>query len=159
VGKYRVALIAAGGLLLAFGAFRLVTHLDRSDLVALATWMIVAVVLHDFVIAPATVGTGVLLTHVPPRARRYLQGALIVGALITVIAIPLIGRRDTLPAVKAILLRDYAANLALLLGLTVGVALLLYVVRVVHDRLAADETGPDVEPEAHATSRSEKRIR
>lgn len=141
MGKYRVALIAAGGLLLACGALRLVTHLDHSDLVALAVWMIVAVALHDFVIAPATVGTGVLLTHVPPRARRYVQGALIAGALIAVIAIPLIGRRGTLPVVKAILLRDYAANLALLLGLTVAVAVLLYVVRVIHD--STERGSPD----------------
>jgi hypothetical protein len=142
VGKYRVALIAAGGLLLALGAFRLVTNLAHSELITLAAWLVVAVALHDLVIAPATVGTGVLLTRVPPRARRYVQGALIVGALITVIAIPLIGRRGTLPAVKAILLRDYAANLALLLGLTVGVALVLYVVRVLHDRRSADRPLP-----------------
>ena len=50
MGKYRVGLIAIGGLLLAFGAFRLVTHLDHSDLFALAAWMVVAVALHDFVI-------------------------------------------------------------------------------------------------------------
>jgi hypothetical protein len=142
VGKYRVALIAAGGLLLALGAFRLVTNLDNSELITLAAWLVVAVALHDLVIAPATVGTGVLLTRVPPRARRYVQGALIVGALITVIAIPLIRRRGTLPAVKAILLRDYAANLALLLGLTVGVALILYVVRVLRDRRSADRPLP-----------------
>jgi hypothetical protein len=138
VGKYRVALIAAGALLLTFGALRLVTNLDRSDLITLAAWMVVAVVLHDLVIAPVTVGTGVLLTRVPARARRYVQGSLIVGALITVIAIPLIARRDTLPMVKAILLRDYGINLALLLGLTAGVAFLLYAVRVLHDRRSTD---------------------
>ena len=66
----------------------------------------------------------------PPRARRYLQGALLVGALITVIAIPLIGRQGTQPESKAILLRDYAANLALLLGMTAAVALVLYALRV-----------------------------
>ena len=40
---YRIALAVAGGLLLAFGAFRLVTELDASDLVALALWLVVAV--------------------------------------------------------------------------------------------------------------------
>jgi hypothetical protein len=142
--KYRVGLVAGGALLLAFGAFRLLTHLDHSQLFALAVWMVVAVALHDFVIAPATVGTGALLTRVPPRGRRYVQGALIVGALITVIAIPLIGRRDTLPTVKAILLRDYAGNLALLLGLTVGIALVLYGARVIRDRRPADGVETEV---------------
>ena len=56
--KYRIALCVAGGLLLAFGAFRLVTKLDPGDLLALALWLVAAVALHDGVIAPLTVGTG-----------------------------------------------------------------------------------------------------
>ena len=131
---YRIGLAVAGTLLLALGAFRLVTELARSDLLALGLWLVVAVALHDAVIAPLTVGVGVTLTRVPDRARRYLQGALIVGALVTVIALPLINRRDTQPVTKAILQRDYAGNLALLLGLTAAVALVLYAVRVIRDR-------------------------
>ena len=50
------------------------------------------------------------------------------------IAIPLINRRNSQPAVKAILLRDYAGNLALLLGLTAAVAAALYALRVLRDR-------------------------
>jgi len=76
-------------------------------------------------------------TRVPARARRYLQGALIVGATITVIAIPLIARRGTQPPSKAIVLRDWAANLSLLLGLTVAVALILYAFRVLRDQQPA----------------------
>ena len=134
--KYRIALIVAGALLLAFGAFRLVTQLDHGDLFVLAVWLVMAVVLHDLVVAPATVGAGVALTLVPPRARRYVQGVLVVGALVTVIAIPLIRRRNTQPAIKAILLRDYAGNLALLLGLIVAVGVALYLARVFRDRTA-----------------------
>jgi len=133
VRKYRIALVLSGGLLLTFGAFRLFTQLDPGDLVVLALWLAAAVVLHDWVIAPITVGTGVALTRVPPRSRRYLQGALIVGALITVIAVPLIGRRDTQPESKAILLRDYSVNLALLLGMTAAMALALYALRVLRE--------------------------
>ncbi len=127
--NYRIAIGVAGGMLLGFGVFRLVTQLDTSDLVALVLWLIAAVALHDGLIAPLTVGTGVALTRVPPRARRYLQGGLVVAALITVIAIPLIARQGTQPPPKAILLRDYAANLSLLLGMTIAVALVLYFVR------------------------------
>ena len=136
--KYRVALVLSGGLLLTFGAFRLVTQLDPGDLVVLALWLIAAVALHDWVIAPITVGTGVVLTGVPPRSRRYLQGALIVGALITVIAVPLIGRQGTQPESKAILLRDYSANLALLLGLTAAIAVVLYALRVLREHRQTD---------------------
>jgi hypothetical protein len=134
VRPYRIALCAAGGLLLAFGAFRLVTKLDQPDLWALLLWLVVAVAVHDGVVAPLTVGVGVTLTRVPSRARRYVQGALVVGAMVTVVAVPLIGRRGTQPSVKALLLRDYAGNLALLLGLVAAVAVLLYAARVVRER-------------------------
>jgi hypothetical protein len=146
---YRIALVAAGALLLALGVFRLVTELAFGDLITLALWLVAAVALHDGVIAPVTAGVGVTLTRVPARARRYVQGALIVGALITVIAIPLIHRRDTQPAVKAILQRDYAGNLALLLGLTLAVALVMYALRVMRDRGSAtpDVTASDVDTE------------
>ena len=131
---YRIALCVAGGLLLAFGLLRLVTKLDPPDLWVLLLWLVVAVAVHDCVVAPLTVGVGVTLARVPPRARRYVQGALVVGALVTVVAVPLIGRRGTQPSVKALLLRDYAGNLALVLGLVAAVALLLYAARVVRER-------------------------
>ncbi|MCW2846162.1 MAG: hypothetical protein JWR90_136 [Marmoricola sp.] len=131
--KYRIALAVPGAALLAFGVFRLVTQLEGGDLFALAIWLAVAVALHDGVVAPVTAGTGLLLTRVAPAPRRYLQGALLAGGLITVIAIPLIGREGTQPRSKAILLRDYGGNLMLLLGLTAAVALVLYGFRVVRD--------------------------
>lgn len=140
--RYRIALCVAGGLLVAFGAFRLVTTLDLADLMVLALWLVVAIALHDAVIAPLTVGTGVLLTQLPSRVRRYVQGALVAGALVTFVAVPLVHRRDTQPEVKAILLRNYAGNLALLLGLIAAVALALYTARVFRDhepRAAGDK--------------------
>ncbi len=124
-------------MLLTFGVFRLVTGLDVGDLVVLGVWLAAAVVLHDGLVAPFTVGIGAALTRVPPRGRRYLQGALVVGALITVVALPLIDRRGTQPESKAILLRAYSGNLALLLGLTAAVALVLYLLRALRDQRAA----------------------
>ena len=142
--KYRIALIVSGALLACLGAFRLLTQLDHSDLVALVVWLVAAVVLHDLVIAPATVGTGVLLTRVPPRARRYVQAALIAGAMVTVIAIPLIAREGTQPSVKATLQRNYVANLALLLGLVIAVAVILYLTRAWR---SSDTRHPPVQPD------------
>ncbi len=135
---YRIGLGVTGGALLAFGVFRLVTDLDPGDLFVLAVWLIAAVALHDGLVAPLTVGTGVALTRVPPRARRYVQGALVVAAMLTVIAIPLIDRRGTQPRAEAILLRDYTTNLALLLGLTAAFALALYLVRVLREQRRDD---------------------
>ncbi len=130
----RIALGLAGGLLMTFGIFRLLTDLDPGDLVVLGIWLVVALALHDGVVAPLTAGVGVTLTRVAPRARRYLQGGLIVAAMVTVIALPLINREGTQPAAESILMRDYAANLALLLALVAAVAAVLYVARVIRDR-------------------------
>jgi hypothetical protein len=146
VRTYRIALGVAGGLLLTFGLFRLVTKLDTGDLLVLLVWLGAGVALHDGLVAPITIGTGVALTRAPPRARRYLQGALLGGALITIIAIPLIWRQGTQPVAKAILLRDYAANLTLLLGMTAAVALVLYALRVLRNSRPA---GPPREGDAN----------
>lgn len=132
--RTRTALGVAGVALIAFGLFRLLTDLDPGDLVVLGVWLLVAVLIHDGVVAPATVGVGVALTRLPARGRRYVQGGLIVGALVTVLALPLINREGTQPAAESLLMRDYAANLALLLGLVAAVAAVLYAARVIRDR-------------------------
>jgi hypothetical protein len=126
----RIALGVAGVLLALFGIFRLATEVPVSDLVVLALWLIAAVAIHDGVLSPVVVAVGALLTRVPARGRRYLQAAFVTGAMVTVIALPMIYRRDSQPPQKAILLRDYAGNLAILLGIIAALTLVLYAVRV-----------------------------
>jgi hypothetical protein len=128
--RWRIALGTAGMLLGLFGVFRLVTQVPLGDDVVLGVWLVGAVVIHDGVLSPLIIGIGVLLSRVPPRARRYLQAALIVGAAVTVIALPMIYRRNSQPRQKAILLRNYSGNLAILLGIIAAVTLMLYAVRV-----------------------------
>ena len=131
--RTRVALGVAGGAFIGFGLFRLLTDVAASDLVALGLWLAAAVAIHDLVVAPLTVGAGVVLTKLPARGRRYVQSGVIAGALVTVVAVPLIARQDTQPPAESILMREYGADLALLLGLVTAVSLLAYVVRVVRD--------------------------
>lgn len=128
---WRIALASAGILLGAYGAFRLLTNVSFLDLLVLAGWLIGAVVIHDGILSPAVVAVGWFVSRtVPPRARRYLQGALVAGGLMTIVAIPLILRRDSQPASKAILQQNYAANLTILLGTAAAVSLVLYALRV-----------------------------
>jgi hypothetical protein len=101
------------------------------ELLILAAWLIAAVVIHDGLLSPAVLTVGWFLARrVPPRARRYLQGLLIVGGLLTVIAIPLMLRRDSQPASKAMLQQNYGGNLRILLALAAALSLLLYAIRV-----------------------------
>ena len=128
---WRIALGAAGVLLGVFGVFRLLTQIPNDDLVVLALWLIGALVIHDGVLSPIVVGVGWAISRVvPPRGRRYLQAALIIGAVVTVIAIPMIYRRDSQPKSKAILQQDFGGNLALLPRTVAALTLQYYRVRV-----------------------------
>ena len=131
----RLMLGAAGILLGLFGVFRLVTEIPLGDLVVLVVWLIGALIIHDGVVSPLVVGVGwVLARFVPPRARRYLQAALIAAAIVTVIAIPMIYREGSQPKSKAILQQNYGGNLTLLLGIIAAVTLLAYAVHVARTR-------------------------
>ena len=134
---WRIILAAAGIALGAFGVFRLLTEIPTYSLVILAVWLVAALVIQDAILAPSVVGVGWLLRrYVPDSGRRYLQVALIMSALITVIAVPMIFLRGTQPAVKALLLRNYGFNLILIIAIIGVINLILYVVRVARDRSA-----------------------
>jgi hypothetical protein len=136
VKAWRIILATSGIALAAFGVFRLVTEIPVHSLLILLVWLAAVLILHDAVLAPSVVGVGWLLRrHVPDRGRRFLQVALIMSSLVTVIAIPMIFLRGSQPAVKALLLRNYAANLILLIGIIAVISLALYAVRVVRDRM------------------------
>lgn len=131
--RWRIVLGTPGMLLGAFGAFRLLTQVPLTDVAILAAWMVGVVVIHDGVLSPLVIAVGALVTRVSPRARRYMQFALVTGGLIAVIGVVLAARRGTQPQVKALLLRDYGVNLAILLGLVSAVSLGAYAVRVARD--------------------------
>ena len=132
---WRIILAVAGIALGAFGVFRLVSEIPTYSLLILGVWLAAALVIQDAILAPSVVGVGWLLRrYVPDRGRRYVQVALIMSALITVIAVPMIFLRGSQPAVKALLLRNYGANLILIIGIIVVLSLILYAVRVARDR-------------------------
>ena len=142
---WRIAFAVSGILLGLFGVFRLVTEVPIGNLLVLAGWMIGAVVIHDGLLSPAVVAVGWFIGHtVPARGRRYVQGGLIAGSLITAAAIPLILRAGQEPASKAILRQNFGGNLTILLGVVAAVSLLLYAVRVARDprAVAAADASP-----------------
>ena len=128
-------ILAVGGIGLgAFGVFRLFSEIPTHSLLVLAVWLIAALVIHDAILAPSVVGVGWLLRrHVADRPRRYLQVALIMIALVTVIAVPMIFLRGSQPATKALLLRNYGVNLILIISIIAVITLILYAVRVARD--------------------------
>jgi hypothetical protein len=136
VKAWRIILVVAGVALGLFGILRLTTEVPLANLLWLIIWLAAAVAIHDGILSPFVVGLGWLLRRlVPDRARRHLQFALIMIGLVTVIALPMIYLRGSQPAVKALLLRNYGANLALIVGLIAVVTLIIYAIRVARDRV------------------------
>lgn len=142
--RIRWLLAISGVGLAAFGAFRLLTEIPAGNLVALAGWLAAALLLHDGVLGPLTAAVGAVVGRVvPARLRRYVEGGLIVGGIVTVIALPLIVRRGSQPPEKALLEQNYAANLAILLGVITAGAVALYLNRVLRDyRASATKVRP-----------------
>ena len=135
---WRIILAGVGIPLGGFGIFRLVTEIPMHSLLILAVWLAAALVVQDVILAPSVVGVGWLLRrHVPDRGRRYLQAALIMIALITLVAIPMIFLRGSQPAAKALLLRNYGSNLILIIAVIAVISLILYAARVARDRRAS----------------------
>jgi hypothetical protein len=143
--RWRIVLAAAGILLGLYGLGRLFTQIPGYSLKWLAVWLIAALIIHDGILSPLVVAVGWLVRHVPRRARRYLQAALIMAAMITVVAIPMIYLRNSQPVSKAILNQNYAGNLTLLLGIIGGLSLLAYAIRVARDQspAASAPSAPD----------------
>lgn len=130
----RLMIGAPGVALAGYGVFRVLDDSSHTNPRHLARWLIGAVLLNDGLLVPTTMILGFVITKVfPPRIRRYVQGALVTSAMITVIAIPLIYRRGSQPAVKALEQQNYALHLTILIALVVAVATLAYVVKVRRD--------------------------
>ena len=128
----QLVLGAAGLASISYGAFRLLTEIPGPALEGLATWLVIAVAVHDGVLAPVTAAAGWLIGRfVPARLARYVSGALVTGVGVSVISVPLVLRQGTQPAAKALLQQRYAVHLGWLWG-AIGVAsALLYAFRVV----------------------------
>jgi hypothetical protein len=131
----RWLIATAGALLALFGIFRLLTEIPAVDLLVLASWLAGALVVHDGILAPLSAAVGVATTRFVPRpVRAYVQAALVAGAIVTVIALPLVLRAGSQPPEKALLRQNYVANLAILLCGIAAAAAVLFAARVVRDR-------------------------
>lgn len=140
----RRAFAALGLALLAYGVARLFLVVAWTDLLLLMIWMVAAVAIHDGLVSPLVLGVGAVLRRfVPDRGRRHLQAALITGAMITVVALPMIHLEGSQPPEKAILLQHYGLNLTAVLAVVAVVTLGLYAWRVARARRPAPETSDE----------------
>jgi multisubunit Na+/H+ antiporter MnhB subunit len=131
----RLTLGAIGLIMLAYGTLRILQFPKVSKPVHLAEWLVAAIVVHDGVLAPIVAGIGwVLARAVPGRARSYLQGGLIVAAVLSLFVVVLNHRHGHSAPGNALLTQDYVRNWAILVPIVAAVTAGLYAVRVIRER-------------------------
>lgn len=142
--KTRISLGALGVLGILFGGIKLLLDHQKSDPIHLAIWLGGSAVINDAVLVPLVGLVGLAVARfVPGRIRPYVQGGLVVAALTTAVAIPLIYRRGTQPASKSLEQQNYLGNLALLVaGIAVVTAGLIIVSYLKSGRSAQNERLP-----------------
>jgi MFS family permease len=114
----RYALGAAGLAAMAFGAVTLLTDPGVRDWRGVVRWLVLALLLHDAVLAPATVLLGLLMGA---RWRARLRRPFLVAGALTAVALPVLLRpRPT--ANPSVLPLDYTRGWAVSVGVAVGVA-------------------------------------
>ncbi|HET9871609.1 MAG TPA: hypothetical protein VFP89_03305 [Propionibacteriaceae bacterium] len=146
---WRILLAVIGIGLAGYGLSQLLTQVPSRSVILLGLWLVVAFLIHEGVLAPAVVAVGWLLRrYLRDRARRYLQFALILAAMITVIAVPLIYRSNREPPSKALLRQDFSANLALLLAGIGILTLAAYAIAVARSRSRPAQPQPQAAHEA-----------
>jgi hypothetical protein len=125
VRAWRLALGAVGLVAIAFGVRGVLTGGVATDWPVTAGWLLAGVLLHDLVLFPAVAAVGWLLARaVPTVVRPVVRGGLVLAALVTAVALPVLtGRGD--PTNASLTPLDYPRNLALvLLAIAVGTAAL-----------------------------------
>lgn len=156
----RVVLVVFGVLVIAFGAYVMVTTVRPNRIVGLATWLLGAVVLHDAILSPFVVGAGLLLRRAGRSLRPWVlvvvQAAVVLGAVLALVVLPEIAAKDHGQKNPTVLPFDYGARLALMEGALLLVVLAVLVVGVLVDRrrasLAASGPGSGQKPVVKATT-------
>jgi hypothetical protein len=134
VSRGRLLLAVTGGLVGGYGVLLLVITVPSSSLLLVVVWMVVAVLVHDALWSPALLGVSAALGRVPSRARRHLQGGLVIAGCLTVVALPMIIAQGRQPTSTTVLTQDVGSNLLVLLGCVAISTVLAWALRVVRDR-------------------------
>lgn len=115
--------VAGGWVVMAAGAWGLLSDADRTRPVESARFVLGAAVVHDLLLAPVVVLVGLGVAKVVPAwARRPVQAALIVSAIVALFSIPFVRGYGRVATNPSILPRNYGAGLAVILAWIWGIA-------------------------------------
>ena len=113
-----------------FGAWMLWSRQDFDQLTSAAIWLAVGVVLHDGVLAIATLALAAVALRILPRASRApaVVGFIVLGS-VTLLAVPVLSGFGVRADNTTLLDRDYTAGWLVLALLTVAVVIVASVLR------------------------------
>lgn len=126
----RLVLLGGGVLLLAWGAFVMFDSVRPNRIPGVVLWIGAAIVLHDGVLAPIVFALGIALRRAGRRVTgtviAIVQGGIVVGSIVSLIAVPVIIAKGLAPANTTVLPLNYGLNLGIfwlaLAALTVGLS-------------------------------------
>ena len=121
--NWRVALIVLGLLLLALGAYVMVDTVKPVKIAGVALWLLLALVVHDGIIAFVTFGVAFLLRKagrkLPIAVLAIVQAGLVVCSIFAIIVLPAAYKKSIGVANATVLPLDYAPSLVIFWAVTV----------------------------------------
>jgi hypothetical protein len=141
----RVALVAVGVVGLVVGALVLLDSQRPDQVVGVAVFLLLAILVHDAILSPVVFVAGLLLRkagrRLPPGALVIVQAGVIVMAVMAVVVVPEIRARAIGNENPTILIADYAPRLALM---WVATAVATAVVAWIYARTSRQKDRPSV---------------
>lgn len=141
----RVALIAVGVAGLVLGARTLLDTQRVDQVVGVAVFLLVAILVHDAILSPVVFVAGLLIRRagrrVPPGAVVIVQAGVVVMAVMTLVVVPEIRARAIGNDNPTILIADYAPRLALM---WVATAVATAVIAALYARTRREKDRPPV---------------
>jgi hypothetical protein len=118
--RWQLGLILFGLALLALGIVVLVQEVNPKRYIGILTWLAGAIIIHDGIIAPTVFGSSLLMrkygARVPSAVIAIVQGALVVGGIVTIIVVPEVLKKSIGTLSTSILPQNYLLNLVLFYG-------------------------------------------
>ncbi|WP_051552030.1 hypothetical protein [Nocardioides sp. URHA0020] len=126
----QVVVAALGVVVGGFGAWLLLSRQDLDQLGNAAVWLAAGVILHDGVLAFATLLVAAFVLPLLPRAARApaVVGLVVLGAT-TLLAVPVLGRFGARPDNDTLLDRNYVAGWLVLAAITLVAVVVASVLR------------------------------
>ena len=122
--------VAVGSGVMGVGLVSLLSKAGATKPANFAVFFIGLALVHDLILAPATIAIATGLRSVSPRTGRgLLFGALVVSAVVVLFSAPLLFGWGAQPDNSSFLPRNYTSGLALMLAVVWGVAAVLLLAR------------------------------